>query len=378
MVVQNTHFKDKVVLVRVEYNVPLNKKGGITDTNRIDQSIPTIKKLLSYKPKQIILMTHLGRPKNQEKELKTDVVAKALEKKIGQKVTKVDDWGELGLPKNKIVMLENLRFHPGEKSGDGTFAKHLARLADIYVNESFGTSHRKDASMYAVPKLFKPEHRFKGLLLEKEVEKLQEVSKSKSLCVLVGFAKIKDKLEILTALLEKADTVLIGGAVAFSFLKAKGFEVGKSLCDDPETAKKLLKQYSKKIVLPVDIVGTYRKQLRVYDVASMTKEFIGLDIGPESVALFSSYLDKSSLVFWNGPTGKFEEKPFDQSTKALAKHIAKQNIKTVVGGGDTAYAISKTRYSKDMYHISTGGGASLAFIEKGKLDAISLVKQSLP
>lgn len=371
-------FTNKKVLVRVEYNVPLNKKGQITDNARILASIPTLKKILKDKPKQLIIMTHLGRPKLEklDKNLKTDVLAKELENLLKRKVTKVDHQGEEPLPDKPIIFLENLRFDPGEKSGDTTFAKQLAELCDVYVNESFGTSHRKDASMYVVPKYVKKT--VAGELLQSEIKKLGEVTKSKDLTVIVGFAKISDKIVVLKKLLVKSKQVFIGGKVVFAFLKAQGLSIGDVEIDpaDVKIAKSLLKKYSKKMIMPVDFVGPKNGKKTTVDADAIPKGFLGFDVGPKTIELWKKELLKSKLVFWNGPLGFFEKKPYDKATNEITQFLAISNssIKTIVGGGDTASAIKASGFAKDMYHISTGGGASLEFIEKnGKLPALKWV-----
>ncbi|MGM5483332.1 MAG: phosphoglycerate kinase [Nanobdellota archaeon] len=371
-------YTDKKVLIRVEFNVPLDKKGKIKDNSRIKRAIPTIKKILSQKPRQLIIMTHLGRPKNKETHLKTDILAKELETLLRRKVYKTDYCGENPLPTKNIIMLENLRFYEGEKKGSRKFAKQLASLADIYVNESFGTCHRKDSSMYLVPQYFPENRRFAGELLKNEIKKLDKVNKSKNITVMVGFAKISDKIKILSKLLKKSDKTLIGGLVVFSFLKAKGYKVGKVECseEDVQLAKKLLKKHADRIILPTDFTG--KKGKRKYECShdNIPDDFIGYDIGGNSIELFKNTLKSSKLVFWNGPLGYFEKKPFDHATNKISEYLAKnsQNIKTVIGGGDTASAVYESGFANKMYHISTGGGASLEYIEKGTLPALKWLK----
>lgn len=369
-------YTNKKVLMRVEFNVPLTKSGKVSDDTRIVMAVPTIKKILKDKPKQVILMFHLGRPKNREEYLQTNVVAERLSELLKRKVVKVNHCGEISIPEDyKIVVLENLRFYSGEKKGDVTFSKKLADLADIYVNESFGSSHRKDASMYVVPRYFDKNKRVMGLLLKNEIKKLSLVERSKDLTVIVGFAKISDKIGFLEKLLKKSEKVLIGGLVIFTFLKAQGLSVGGVKVDKTEVlfAKKLLDKYGSKIVTPVDFKGRDKSgKLKVADFDKIPAGFVGYDIGIKSIKLFCESLRKSKLVFWNGPLGMFEVKPFDKSTNEISKFLAENNtrIKTVIGGGDTASAVKKSGYGDDLYHISTGGGASLMFIEKGKLPAL--------
>lgn len=360
----------KRVLIRVEYNVPL-KNGKITDDLRIKESIQTIQYILSKKPKQLIIATHIGRPKAKEKALSTQIVAKKLQSLLKRKVMHVNHAGEKPLPEAEVVMLENLRFYEGEKKGDATFAKQLANTADIYVNESFGTCHRKDASMYVVPKYVK--EKYAGFLVEKEIQKLSEVlTPKKPFVVIIGFAKIADKIQILEKLLKKADKVLVGGAVIFSFLKAQGYEIGKGLCDEASVpiAKRLLK-YKSKLVFPIDITGIHKKKIAKANYDQIPADFAGYDIGAASVTLFKEELAKAKTVFWNGPLGMFEKKPFDAATKSVARFLSKNKTKTIVGGGDTAAAVKGVK----LYHISTGGGAALEFIQKGSLPALKWIKK---
>ena len=374
-------YKDKKVLMRVEFNVPLTKSGKISDDSRILSCIPSIKSILKDKPKQLILMFHLGRPKHNEKYLQTDVVANHLSELLKRKVVKVNHCGEIPIPENyKIVVLENLRFYKGEKTSDHKFAKRLASLADIYVNESFGTCHRKDASVFVVPKYFAKNKRVQGPLLKNEIKKLNVVRKSKDLTVIVGFAKISDKILFLEKLLRKSKKVLIGGLVVFTFLKAQGLSVGKVKVDpaEVEIAKQIMDKYIKKLIFPVDFRGRNKEnKLLTVPFDKIPRDFIGYDVGPKSIILFKEALSTSKIVFWNGPLGYFEKKPFDKSTNDIAEYLSKNNkkLKTIVGGGDTASAVIKSGFSKDLYHISTGGGASLSYIEKGKLPALKWFKK---
>jgi len=367
--------KDKRILIRVDYNVPISNSGEILDNSRIKASISTIKKIIKKKPKQIIIITHIGRPKRKEKELRTDEVAKELEKLLNSKVKKVDHCGEGLIPKDKIIFLENLRFYEGEKKGSKNFARQLAKLGDVYINESFGTTHRKDASMYATPKLFNKNKIILGENTKLEINKLSEVLNSKDLDVIVGFAKISDKIEILEKLMKRANRVFIGGKVIFAFMKAQGLEIGKVDIkeEDVKIAKKIIKKYSKKIIMPVDFAGEKNGHVEICESDEIEPEFVGYDIGPKSVIYWEKLLSKSKLIFWNGPLGYFEKMPFDESTNKIAKYISKKKIKAIIGGGDTVSAIKKSGYDKKMYHISTGGGASLKFIEKnGKLPVLNL------
>ena len=374
-------YTNKKVLMRVEFNVPLTKTGKISDDSRILAAIPSIKKILKEKPKQLILMFHLGRPKNRDNHLQTNVVAEHLETLLKRKVTKVNHCGEISIPdKYKLVVLENLRFYEGEKKGESKFAKRLADLADVYVNESFGTCHRKDASVFVVPKYFPKSNIVMGPLLKEEIKKLTQVQKSKDLTVIVGFAKISDKIQFLEKLLKKSKKVLIGGLVVFTFLKAQGLKVGKVKVakEEVEFAKKIMDKYMDKLIFPVDFRGRdSNNKLLTVEYDSIPKDFIGFDLGFKSEKLFEEALKTSKLVFWNGPLGYFEKKPFDKTTNLLCEFFSnnKTKIKCVVGGGDTASAVKKSGFAKDFYHLSTGGGASLSFIEKGNLPALKWFKK---
>lgn len=382
---QDFDFTGKKVLVRVDFNVPIDGKGDVTDDSRIKKAMPTIKYLLDNGAKQIILMSHLGRPDKEDKEkLKMDRVADRLSKLLKKKVAKVDDCVSVKLPEPseaKIVMLENLRFHKAEEANDDGFAKALAEHGEIYVNDAFGTCHRAHASVHAITK-FLPA--CAGLLVEKEVTLMGEAinNPERPLVAILGFAKISDKIGLMDNLLEKVDKALIGGAVVFTFLKSQGFEVGKSLVEEESisTAKKILEEYEDKIILPVDIVVADRKAedavTKVVGISEMPADMIGLDIGPETVEFFRNELKKAKTVIWNGPLGMFEIDKFAKGSLEIAKFLAKSRAKTIVGGGDTAAAIEKFGLEKKMTHVSTGGGASLEFLEGKKLSGIAALEEN--
>lgn len=377
---QKMKYTNKKVLMRVEFNVPLTKSGKISDDTRIRAVIPSIKDILKDKPKQLILMFHLGRPKNRDKIFETTVVAGHLATLLKRKVTKVNHCGELSLPDNyKIVVLENLRFYEGEKLGSAKFSKQLASLADVYVNESFGTCHRKDASMFVVPKYFDKNKRVMGPLVKTEIKKLGLVNRSTSLTTIVGFAKISDKIHLLDKLLKESKQMLMGGLVIFTFLKAQGLSVGttKVLPAEVQIANRLINTHGSKIILPVDFRGRDASgKLITVPFDKIPRGFTGLDIGPKSIKLFSAALESSKVVFWNGPLGYFEKKPFDKGTNEIIKVLAMRSSKTksIVGGGDTVSAVKKSGLAGKFYHISTGGGASLALIDKGTLPALKWFK----
>ncbi|MBW3021085.1 phosphoglycerate kinase [Candidatus Woesearchaeota archaeon] len=353
----------KRVLLRLDLDVPIDEKGNIKDDSRLRDSIETLNFLKSAK--QVIIMGHMGRPKNKEDKYKLNKVALKLSKLAKIKIKKIDDFN---IPKDKYVMLENLRFFDGEKTNDAKFSKELALLGDLYVNDAFAVSHRKCASIVGITKYIKS---YPGLKLKREVDEISKVIKNikKPFVLVMGGAKI-DKLNILKNLVKKADSVLVGGAMMFTFLKAQGYEVGTSKYDKDELnlACKLL---SKKIILPIDVVLNDKKMKLIGD---MPKDKAGYDIGPMSVELFSEILSNAKTIIWNGPMGLFEIKPFDKATKDLSKVIVKSKAKSLVGGGDTLYSIKDI--SKKFTYASTAGGAFLELISGKKLEGIKALEKN--
>lgn len=376
--------KNKRVFLRLDLNVPLHN-GRITDDLRIKNALPTIEYILKKQPKQLIIASHLGRPKGRDPNLSLAPVVRDLVRKLGRPVYLASNVDEL-LPEEPIVLLENLRYYEGEKKGSASFANTLAKHADVYVNDAFGTAHRKDASVYALAKRF--DKKAPGLLIKNEL-KYVHLNQKKPVVALFGAAKVSDKVRLLEKLLRHVDKLLLGGAVVFTFLKAMGGEVGTSLVEDDmlSEAKRLLKKYSHKIVFPVDVVVAARSSLTkqmtlterknrttTVNVDSMSKNKAGFDIGPQSIKLYQSILATATTVIWNGPLGVAEIKPYDVSTRKLAKYLSRNNKVVVVCGGDTAAALHNTRYAKDMTHISTGGGASLQLLGGSKLPALEVLK----
>ncbi len=374
------NFSGKKVLVRVDFNVPLDEKGKILDDHRIKASVPTIKYLLKQKA-MVILMSHLGRPKGKVVEkLKMDSVARRLEKILKKKVYKL----EFGIgPREdcfmhgQVALLENLRFYPEEKKNDAKFGKALASMADVYVNDGFGTSHRNHASYVAVTRYLPG---CVGFLVEKEIKMLgKSVSKPKKpFTAVMGGVKVSSKIEVINHLLKKVDYLLVGGAMMFTFLKAGGLNLGKSIVEDDKLAlaRKLLK--NKKIVLPVDcVVGNkFDKKAQAKTVGVDKIKGIGLDIGPKTIKLYSNIIKKSRTIVWNGPMGKFEWKKFSKGTESIARAIAKSKAITIVGGGDSAEAVGKLNLEKKMTHVSTGGGASLDFLAGKTLPALAALEKN--
>jgi len=388
--VSKSAVKGKRVIIRCDYNVPI-KNGVISDDMRIRASLETLNFCLKNGAKQLVLISHLGRPTQKNKEDSLVPIAKRLSELLSKRVViapscmysdfvslKKDDVNAL------IIILENVRFHSEEEKNDVAFARQLSQFGDVYVNDAFGTAHRGHASNSAITK-FLPS--YVGLLMRNELAKLSMVTYKvkRPLVVMLGFAKISDKLDALTHLLKNADTVLLGGAVAFTFLAAQGFEIGKSKVelDKIPLAKKLLSKYSKKIVLPLDVVcatGIDSPSHLIFGIEHIPPDLAGYDIGPKTVELFGSYIENAKTVFWNGPVGVFERPPFDKGTNDLALWLAQvtaeKGVLSIVGGGDTASAAVHAKVADKLTHISTGGGASLEFMEGKPLSAISAIYKS--
>jgi len=379
------NLKNKKVIVRTDWNVPFNKNKILDDT-KIKLSLPTIKYLLQKNCK-IIICTHLGRPKGKvNSKLSIASLTKELKKLLPKnKIIKLNNCigkdikEKIEKGKSKtIFVLENLRFYKEEMENDYAFAHSLANLADFYINDAFGVSHRKHASVSAITKFISGSI---GFLFKEEIKHLNQVIKPKKpLTWIIGGAKL-DKIELIEKALKKANHILIGGALAFSFLKAQGFHVGMSKTDTTSIrrAKKILKKRAaKKIVLPIDAVTASHSNTKstIVSVNQMPTHQIGFDIGPKSVKLFKKYIDASKTIIWNGAVGYFEVKPFDKSTKSLANFLAKHSGVKIIGGGETSEMIRNLKLDKKMTHVSTGGGATLEFITTGKLAAISALQKN--
>ncbi|MEA2553109.1 MAG: phosphoglycerate kinase [Fimbriimonadaceae bacterium] len=377
--------RGKRVLVRCDFNVPL-ENGKITDDRRIREAIPTIKYLLDHGA-AVILCSHLGRPKNgPAPEFSLKPVAQRLTELLGQEVPLLPDCigpevepACKALQPGQVVLLENVRFHPEEEKNEPEFARKLAALADLYVNDAFGTAHRAHASTEGVAHLLPG---VAGFLIKKEIEFLGRAvhDPKRPFLAIMGGAKVKDKIELIDNLLPKLDRLLIGGGMAFTFLKAQGHAIGNSLldADSLEFAKGLLAQNANKIVLPVDVVVagelSENAQTKTVPVDAIEDGMIGADIGPDTERLFHDEIVKASTVLWNGPVGVFEMSPFSHGTKAVAQALADSNAVTIVGGGDTAAAVDKFGLADRMTHVSTGGGASLEFLEGKELPGIAALQ----
>jgi phosphoglycerate kinase len=388
--INDLNLKDKKVLVRVDFNVPLDENLKVTDDIRIVSSLPTIKKIISDGGKAI-LMSHLGRPKgkvNPKYSLKP--AAEKLGELLGKEVTLVPDCIGGGVKQivdnmkvGDVVLLENLRFHEEEEKNDPGFAKQLSEFGEVYINDAFGSAHRAHASTEGVTKYI--DKCAAGYLMQKELEYLGSAvsSPAEPYCAILGGAKISGKIDVINNLLDKVDSMLIGGGMAFTFFKAQGKEIGKSLLEEEklELAKELLekvKGVNVKFLLPVDIVvaDEFKNESpsEAVSVDNVTSGKMGLDIGPETVKLFKDEIMKSKTIVWNGPMGVFEMPNFAEGTFEIAKALAEATSNgavTVVGGGDSSAAISKAGLEDKVSHVSTGGGASLEFLEGKTLPGVA-------
>ena len=382
--------KGKTVLLRADFNVPLDDNGNIVDDTRIFEELPTIRYILKNGAK-LIICSHLGRPKGEfNQKYSMFPVAQHLIRYLLNKIHfAVDVVGPDAMKKAKelkegeILVLENLRFHKEEEANDLYFAKKLASMADVYVDDAFGTIHRKHASTYRVAKLL-PNNAM-GFLMGKEITTITKAMENpdRPFVSILGGAKVADKIGVVTNLAERSDYVLIGGAMAFTFLKAKGYNVGKSIVDDDnlEVAKNILEtaeKNGKHIILPVDVATseTYspKAKSKIFDVAKIPDDYMGLDIGPKTISMYKDIIKKAKTIIWNGPMGVFEFANFSAGTVEIARTIAKNRGLTIVGGGDSVSAIKALKLEDKISHISTGGGATLALLEGGELpglDALS-------
>jgi phosphoglycerate kinase len=377
----------KRVLVRVDFNVPLSADGTITNDRRIRAALPTLQALLGHGA-AVIVMSHLGRPKGDPKKdapFRMNNASNRLGELIGRQVRKVDEVvgptvsaAAHALKPGELLVLENLRFHPGEQAGDLAFAAQLAGLADAYVNDAFGTCHRSDASMVAVPAAMKGKTRVVGTLVGKELDILDRLltAPPRPFVSILGGGKVSDKIGFIKALLSRADRVLIGGAMTYTFLKAQGLEVGNSRleADKLDLARELLDLGKGRILLPVDhlVVDALDAPQTARVVAgAIPAGAIGVDIGPKTVALYTAEIAKAGTVVWNGPLGKFEDEPYSKGTRAIAAALAASPAITVVGGGETAEAVEAFGLDTKMKHVSTGGGAFLEYVEGTPFKALA-------
>lgn len=381
--IRDLDLRGKRVFVRVDFNVPLASGGQeITSDKRIKASLPSIQYALEQGVGQLILASHLGRPKGKPNpEMSLKPVAARLQELLGKPVTMAPDCigpevEDLKKRSNQIVLLENLRYHAEEEKNDPEFARQLAAGIDYYVNDAFGSAHRAHASTEGITK-FVPKSAA-GLLMEKELEYLTKVTKNppRPTVGILGGAKVSDKIEVIENLLKIVDRLLIGGAMAYTFMKAQGLPTGKSLVeqDKVDLAKSLLdRAYPSKLVLPVDhVVAAELKEGAAYQVVETIPDgMMGLDIGPKTIELFSNEIAAAKAIIWNGPMGVFEKPPFDTGTVALAKAVAASGALSVVGGGDSEKAIKAAGVTSSISHVSTGGGASLEFLSGIELPGVT-------
>ena len=382
--VRDVDVKGKRVLVRCDFNVPLDG-DHITDDRRITEALPTIKYLIENDA-IVILVSHLGRPKGITPEFSLAPVANRLTELLGKNVPLLGDCvGPAVQPAvsdakpGDVLLLENVRFHPEEEKNDPEFSKQLASLAELYVNDAFGTAHRAHASTEGVAHILPG---VAGFLIEKEINYLGKAVENPKhpFVAIMGGSKVKDKIALIDNLLPKVDRILVGGGMVFTFLKAQGYEIGKSLLDagSLDYALKLLKENPDKLVLPTDIVVS--KQLtpdaetEIVSSDSIPEDCIGADIGPASQKLFGKIILEAGTALWNGPMGVFEMLPFESGTRAVAQALADSDCLSIVGGGDSAAAVEKFGLADKMSHVSTGGGASLEFLEGKTLPGIAALQ----
>ncbi|MBI1368241.1 MAG: phosphoglycerate kinase [Planctomycetes bacterium] len=392
--IADVNLAGKTVLMRVDFNVPLDDNRNITDDRRIRMAMPSIQSVIERGGKAV-LMSHLGRPKGKgpEPEFSLAPTAVRLTDLLGKAVkfaadTVGDDAKKqvASLKAGEVLVLENVRFNAGEKKGDdAAYVSTLAGFGDAYCNDAFGTCHRTEASMYAVPKAMKDAGKpaVVGFLVEKEIKYLSEAiaKPARPFVAILGGAKVSDKINVINNLLGICDKVIIGGAMAYTFSLAQGGKVGKSLVekDKVELAKELIAKGGPKLVLPVDthagdaFKGDCNK--KIVKAGQIPDDYEGLDIGPESAKLFASIVKSAKTVVWNGPMGVFEMPPFDAGTKAVAQAIADSDSVSIIGGGDSAAAIEQLGFADQVSHVSTGGGASLEMLEGRKFESVEILDE---
>ncbi|HET9001173.1 MAG TPA: phosphoglycerate kinase [bacterium] len=377
------------VFVRVDFNVPL-EEGRISDDHRISAALPTITYLRDHGA-AVILASHLGRPRGPDPSLRLDPVAQRLGELLGRPVRKLDDCvgpevdaAARTMQPGDVVLLENLRFHKEEEANDGAFARALAQNAQIYVNDAFGTAHRAHASTVGVAKLLPA---VAGLLMERELTFLGKVleAPTKPLVVILGGKKVEDKIGVIRNLLRLAQTMLIGGGMCYTFLRAAGGRVGASLCEDDklDLARELLADAERRgvrLILPLDVVAAQRvaadAPVRVVEAREIPDGWMGLDIGPRTEATFGAPITAAGTIVWNGPMGVFELAPFAGGTRAIASAVAESCAESIVGGGDTASAVEQFGLAAKMTHVSTGGGATLEFMEGKILPGVAALQDA--
>jgi phosphoglycerate kinase len=384
----------KRVLVRVDFNVPLDAAGNVTNDRRIRSAVPTISKLLNAGA-GVIVMSHLGRPKGdpiKDAPFRMNRVADLLGKHLGVPVKKVDSVvgtevveAARHLAPGTVLVLENLRFHPGEQKGDTVFANQLAALADVYVNDAFGTCHRSDASMVAVPRAMAGKPRVVGKLVARELQILDELlaNPKRPFLSILGGAKVSDKIGFIKSLLGRVNRILVGGAMSYTFLLAQGRGIGSSKAetDKLDIARELLALGADRIVLPIDhliVQGLDKSDTARIVEGEIPPGWIGVDIGPKTIAVYCAEIARSATVVWNGPLGKYEDEPYSRGTRAIARALVNSSAVTIVGGGETAEAVESLGLDEKMTHVSTGGGAFLEYVEGTPFEALAFIDDKKP
>ncbi len=392
--IENYNFNDTKALVRVDFNVPLNENYEITDTTRIDAAMPTIKKILSGGG-SVILMSHLGRPKEgPEEKFSLKHILPYLSAKLGVDVLFANDCigreakeKAAALKPGEVLLLENLRFYKEETKGDASFASKLAVLGNVYVNDAFGTAHRAHASTTVIAQFF-PNDKIFGYIMDNELQNIDKVllDAVKPFTAILGGAKVSGKIEIVNNLIDKVDNLIIGGGMMFTFIKALGGKVGDSLVEEDliDTAKKILYKAKKRRVnfyLPVDTIAAEAfsndAASQIFPSDEVPDQYMGLDIGPKSMKTFARVIENSSTILWNGPMGVFEMSNFEVGTKAIAEAVARATQNgafSLIGGGDSVAAINKYGLGDQVSYVSTGGGAMLEYIEGKELPGVAAVK----
>ena len=381
--------KGKVVLLRVDFNVPIDDAGRILDLTRINNALPTIK-YLSSQGARVVILSHLDRPKGYDVRKSLWPIAVMLMRKLSCSVSFCnsvvsDETRERikALKDGNVLILENVRFYEGETTCDKQYSKEIASLGEIFVNDAFGVAHRENASNYGVARLLPNAI---GLLMEKEVNELSSAMENpkKPFVAILGGAKVQTKISILYKFIEKADTIIVGGAMAYTFLYAMGQNIGTSIChpESVEVAKGIIekaKQEGKKLLLPVDhlVVRDTDKSRRAFYTDKMTGDMAGYDIGPKTMGLYAKEIATAGQIFWNGPMGMFENPEYKQGTLAVAKAIASSKAYSIVGGGDTVNAVNDFGLANKINYLSTGGGATLKFLEKGSLPALEVIQEKI-
>jgi len=395
MNINSYNFSNKRALIRVDFNVPVNNDGQVTDDTRIRMAVPTIKKVLESNG-SVVLMSHMGRPKDQfEKKFSLSQIVSTVEKNLGQSISFAEDCiGDQAfeltenLQNGQVVLLENLRFYAEEKKGDSSFALKLAKHGDVYINDAFGTAHRAHASTAVIANYFK-ENKMFGRLIEGEIKSVEKVlgSDGHPLTAIVGGAKVSSKITILSNLISKVDHIIIGGGMAYTFVKAMGGNIGKSLVEDDylTVASEILENASKnnvKIHLPVDTLTAkeFSNEVEIFShaVDVIPDDQMGLDIGVQSISIFSSVIKNSALILWNGPMGVFEMTNFQKGTVSIANAVAEATENgafSLVGGGDSVAAVNQFNLAHKVSHVSTGGGAMLEYLEGKVLPGIKAIQE---